>query len=107
MRNVLIALAPLHLASIYLFGWRYLAVLVVVLAVGLLAEWLKARRYNLQVTESLYVSCALFALSLPPAVPLWIAGLGIALGLSLERWCLGASGVMSSTRPLQRVLLSI
>ena len=39
MRNVLIALAPLHLASIYLFGWRYLAVLVVVLAVGLLTEW--------------------------------------------------------------------
>ncbi|NLA92225.1 MAG: RnfABCDGE type electron transport complex subunit D [Spirochaetales bacterium] len=92
MRNVLIALTPLHLASIYLFGWRYLAVLVVVLAVGLLAEWLMARRYNLQVTESLYVSCALFALSLPPAIPLWIAALGIAFGVVFGKMVFGGFG---------------
>ncbi len=92
MRNVLIALAPLHLASVYLFGWRYLAVLVVVLAAGLLAEWLMARRYNLQVTESLYVSCTLFALSLPPAVPLWIAALGIAFGIVFGKMVFGGFG---------------
>lgn len=92
MRNVLIALAPLHLASIYLFGWRYLAVLAVVLAVGVLAEWLMARRYKLQVSESLYVSCALFALSLPPTTPLWIAALGIAFGIVFGKMVFGGFG---------------
>lgn len=92
MRNVLIALAPLHLVAIYLFGWRFLAVLAAVLAAGLLCEWLMARRYDLKVTESLFVSCALYALSLPPAIPLWIAALGIAFGIVFGKMVFGGFG---------------
>lgn len=92
MRNVLFALSPLCLASIYLYGWRFLAVLSVVVASGLLSEWLMARRYKLKVTESVFVSCVLFALSLPPGVPLWIAAVGIAFGIVFGKMVFGGFG---------------
>ncbi|MGE0075154.1 MAG: RnfABCDGE type electron transport complex subunit D [Sphaerochaetaceae bacterium] len=38
MRNVLIALSPMCLAAIYLYGWRFVVVLAVVVATGLLSE---------------------------------------------------------------------
>jgi len=92
MRNVLIALAPLHLAAIYFYGWRYLAVLAVVAFTGVLSEWLMARRYELKVTESVFVSCALFSLSLPPGIPLWMAALGIAFGIVFGKMVFGGFG---------------
>lgn len=92
MRSVLYALAPLCLASIYFFGWRFVAVLAVTLATGLLCEWLMARRYGYKITESLYVSCTLFALSLPPTIPLWIAAVGIAFGIIFAKMIFGGFG---------------
>ncbi|MDD3941800.1 MAG: RnfABCDGE type electron transport complex subunit D, partial [Sphaerochaetaceae bacterium] len=92
MRNVLVALSPLCLAAIYLFGWRFVAVLAVVGASGLLSEWLMARRYQVKVTESVFVSCVLFALSLPPGIPLWMAALGIAFGIVFGKMVFGGFG---------------
>jgi len=92
MRNVLIALSPMCLAAIYLYGWRFVVVLAVVVATGLLSEWLMARRYQLKVTESVFVSCVLFALSLPPGIPIWIAALGIAFGIVFGKMVFGGFG---------------
>jgi Na+-transporting NADH:ubiquinone oxidoreductase subunit B len=92
MRNVLVALSPLCVAAIYFFGWRFLAVLAVVVAAGLLGEWLMARRYQVKVTESVFVSCTLFALSLPPGIPLWMAALGIAFGIVFGKMVFGGFG---------------
>jgi len=92
MRTVLYALAPLCLAAIYFFGWRFIATLVVVGATGLLCEWLMARRYGFKITESLFVSCTLFALSLPPTIPLWIAAVGIAFGIIFGKMIFGGFG---------------
>jgi Na+-transporting NADH:ubiquinone oxidoreductase subunit B len=92
MRNVLYALAPLCLAAVYLYGWRFVAVLAVVAAVGLASEWLMAKRYNLKVTESLFVTCTLFALSLPPTIPLWMAAVGIAFGVVFGKMVFGGFG---------------
>jgi Na+-transporting NADH:ubiquinone oxidoreductase subunit B len=92
MRNVLFALSPLCVAAIYLYGWRFLAVLAVVAAAGLLSEWLMARRYQLKVTESVFVSSVLFALSLPPGIPLWIAAVGIAFGIVFGKMVFGGFG---------------
>jgi len=92
MRNVLIALSPLCLAAIYLYGWRFIAVLLVVAATGLLCEWLMAKRYQLKVTESLFVSSMLFALSLPPGIPIWIAAVGIAFGIIFGKMVFGGFG---------------
>lgn len=92
MRNVLIALSPLCLAAIYFFGWRFIAILTIVTATGLLCEWLMAKRYQVKVTESVFVSCLLFALSLPPGVPLLMAALGIAFGIVFGKMVFGGFG---------------
>ncbi|MCK9548487.1 MAG: RnfABCDGE type electron transport complex subunit D [Sphaerochaeta sp.] len=92
MRTVLYALAPLCFASVHFFGWRFVAVLAVTGATGLLCEWLMARRYGYKITESLFVSCTLFALSLPPTIPLWIAAVGIAFGIIFGKMIFGGFG---------------
>jgi len=92
MRNVLYALAPLCLASVYFFGWRFIAVFVVVAVTGLASEWFMSKRYGFKITESLFVSCTLFALSLPPTVPLWIAAIGIAFGIIFGKMIFGGFG---------------
>ncbi len=92
MRNVLIGLSPLVLAAIYFFGWRFLAVYSTVLLFGLLSEWFMAKKYNYKVTESLYVSATLFALSLPPTIPLWIAAVGIMFGVVFGKMVFGGFG---------------
>jgi len=92
MRNVLIALCPAAVGAIYFFGWRFVAVLAVVVAVAVFSEWLMAKRYNLKVTESVFVTSLLFALSLPPALPLWMAALGIAFGIVFGKMVFGGFG---------------
>ncbi len=92
MRTVLYALAPLCLASIYFFGWRFVAVWVVTATTALVCEWLMSRRYGYPITESLFVSATLFALSLPPTIPLWIAALGIAFGIIFGKMIFGGFG---------------
>lgn len=92
MRTVLKALVPLGIAAIYFFGWRFLAVLSVVLAAGLVSEMLMSRRYGLKITDSLFVSCFLFALSMPPAMPLWMAAFGIAFGIVFGKMVFGGFG---------------
>jgi Na+-transporting NADH:ubiquinone oxidoreductase subunit B len=92
MRTVLYGLAPLCLAAIYFFGWRFLAVLAVVGIAGLASEAIMAKRYGYKITESVFVSCTLFALSLPPTIPLWIAALGIAFGIIFAKMIFGGFG---------------
>jgi len=92
MRTVLYALVPLCLAAVYFFGWRFIAVLAVTVATGLLCEYLMAKRYGFKITESLFVSCTLFALSLPPTLPLWIAAVGIAFGIVFGKMIFGGFG---------------
>jgi Na+-transporting NADH:ubiquinone oxidoreductase subunit B len=92
MRTVLKGLAPLGLAAVYFFGWRFIAVLAVVTATGVASEYLMSRRYGLKITESLFVSCMLFALSLPPAMPLWMAAVGIAFGIVFGKMVFGGFG---------------
>ncbi|MGH0052486.1 MAG: RnfABCDGE type electron transport complex subunit D, partial [Sphaerochaetaceae bacterium] len=57
-----------------------------------LCEWIMSRRYGLKITESLFVSCTLFALSLPPTIPLWIAAIGIAFGIIFGKMIFGGFG---------------
>jgi Na+-transporting NADH:ubiquinone oxidoreductase subunit B len=92
MRNVLFALSPLGLAAIYFFGWRFIAVLVVAIAAALISEYLMSRKYDLKMTESLYVSAFLFALSLPPNLPLWMVAVGMAFGIVFGKMVFGGFG---------------
>ena len=80
MLQVVYALIPLAILSIYFFGWRSLVVLAVVNIAGFMAEYLMVRRYNQQVSSAVFVTNFIYALSLPPTIPLWIAVVGIVFG---------------------------
>lgn len=92
MLQVLYALIPLAAASVYFFGWRALAVLAVVNAAGFLSEYLVCRVYNQQVSTAVFVSNFLFALSLPPTIPIWIAVVGIVFGIIFGKMVFGGFG---------------
>lgn len=92
MFHVVYALIPLALFSIYLYGWRSLMILAVVNAAGFLSEYIFARIYAKQVSSAVFVTNFLFALSMPPAVPLWIAAVGVAFGVIFGKMVFGGFG---------------
>lgn len=92
MRRVMYSLTPIFLFSIYLYGWRVLALTATVFALGILAEYLMEKRRNKKVSEAVLVTSALFALSLPPATPLWIAGVGILFAVFMGKEVYGGFG---------------
>jgi Na+-transporting NADH:ubiquinone oxidoreductase subunit B len=92
MRRVLYSLTPIFLFSIYLYGWRVLALTATVFALGILAEYFMEKRRNKKVSEAVLVTSALFALSLPPATPLWIAGVGILFAVFMGKEVYGGFG---------------
>ena len=81
MVRVLYALAPLAVSGVYFFGWRALAVLGVCMLAGLLTEWITASRRGAPVSMACFVTSCLYALSLPPTIPFWIAVIGVVVGI--------------------------
>lgn len=92
MMQVCYALAPCVVASVWLFGWRSLAVLAVSLGVGIAVEALFTFREGKPVTSAVFVTSMIFALSLPPSVPLWICAVGIAFGVGFGKMAFGGFG---------------
>ena len=68
MLRVLYALVPVLLAGIYFFGWRVLALVAVCTLGGLVTERLMASRRGGSVSTACFVTCCLYALSLPPTI---------------------------------------
>ncbi|PKK39024.1 Na(+)-translocating NADH-quinone reductase subunit B [Clostridiaceae bacterium JG1575] len=84
MRTVLWSMLPIYLFSIYLFGWRVLLVLLASLIAACVGEWLIMRMIQgdkAKVSEAALVTAALFTLTLPPTIPLWIAVVGTLFGI--------------------------
>ena len=92
MLRVVYALIPVGVAGIYFFGWRVLAIVATVAAVGLATEYLTARQRGQAISMACFVTCLLYALSLPPTVPLWVAGVGVAFGLLFGKEVFGGFG---------------
>jgi len=92
MLRVVYALVPLALAGVYLFGWRVLAVLAVCMAAGLATEAVTSRQRNGPISMACFVTCMLYALSLPPTIPLWIAAIGVVVGILFGKEVFGGFG---------------
>ena len=92
MTQVLLALAPLVAASVYFYGWKALAVLAIVNAAGFLSEYVFSLVYKTKVTQAVFVTNFLFALSLPPTIPLWIPVIGIVFGVVFGKMAFGGFG---------------
>lgn len=92
MKRVLIALIPAAAASVYFFGWRALVLLAAVNLAGFLTEFVFTRFSKAEVSSAVFVSCFLFALSLPPTLPVWMAVVGIAFGILFGKMAYGGFG---------------
>ena len=92
MLVVMAAAAPTVLASIYFFGWRSLALVVMCYVIGIIIEIGFAIVNGEEVTEGMFVTCILFPMTLPPTIPLWMAAVGLAVGIILGKEVFGGTG---------------
>jgi electron transport complex protein RnfD len=95
MMDVLLGLAPVVLAAIYFFGVSAIAVMVAATLGAVGAEWLfctsRPRGASLK-DGSAILTGVLLALTLPPAIPMWMAFLGGAVGIGLGKLVFGGLG---------------
>jgi Na+-transporting NADH:ubiquinone oxidoreductase subunit B len=70
----------------------FLPIYVVTLAVGGAWEVLFAAVRNHEINEGFFVTSMLYALILPPAIPLWQAALGISFGVVIGKEVFGGTG---------------
>ncbi len=92
MRRVLYSLAPIFLFSVYLYGLRPIITALVVFPLGILTEYLIEKKRGKKVSEAVLVTCALYTLSMPPVVPLWIVGVGIMFAVFMAKEVYGGFG---------------
>lgn len=92
MRRVVYSLVPLFLFATFLYGWRVPVTTAVVFLFGIATEYFFEKSRNKKVSEAVLVTCMLYALSLPPAVPLWIAVVGIVFAVAMGKEVYGGFG---------------
>lgn len=95
MLDVLIALLPAAVASVWLFGWRALLVEVVCLAACALAEFIcriVMKRDQTVGDLSALVTGLLLAFNLPVSIPLWQAALGSVVAIVVVKQMFGGLG---------------
>lgn len=92
MRRVVYSIIPIMIFSLYLYGLRSLLIHAVVFLAGIATEYLFMKTRGKKVTEAVLVTCALYALSMPPLVPLWVAVIGIVFGVLFGKCIFGGFG---------------
>jgi electron transport complex protein RnfD len=95
MRNVVWALLPTALFSVYAFGWN--AALVLITAVGscVLTEHVLCRLANKRSTVSDWsaiITGLLLGLTLPPIFPLWMTFIGGVIAIGMGKFLFGGLG---------------
>jgi Na(+)-translocating NADH:ubiquinone oxidoreductase B subunit len=92
MSVVIIALLPTAVAGVYFFGLRVLAMIAVSYAAGGAVEVLFAVVRKEEINEGFLVTGLIFPLILPPALPLWIVGVGVMFGVLVGKELFGGTG---------------
>lgn len=93
--NVLVALLPAAAAAVYYYGIRALLILLTAMLFTSAGEYVFIRYIRKQRfvwDASALVSGAVFALILPPTVPLWLVILGALFASVVVRQCFGGLG---------------
>jgi Na+-translocating ferredoxin:NAD+ oxidoreductase subunit D len=95
MRDVIIALVPTFLASVYFFGLRsvwvvFLTVISAVITEAVCRKIMK--RYNSIYDLSAVVTGMLLALSFPPTIPWWICIVGAFIAIAVVKQMFGGIG---------------
>lgn len=96
MLTVMLALLPATMVSVYLFGWLALLLIVTCMVTALLTEalclkWMQ-RPLNALLDNSAALTGLLLALTLPAAVPWWMAVLASVFAIVLGKQIYGGLG---------------
>lgn len=92
-QSLLVQNMPTDLISSFLLGLKiFLPMLLVTYAVGGAIEALFAIIRRHEINEGLLVTGMLFPLTLPPTIPLWQVGIGIAFGVIVAKEVFGGTG---------------
>ncbi len=84
---------PNSLISCFAFGaMQFLPIYIVTFAVGIFWEVVFAVVRGHEVNEGFFVTSVLFALTLPPNIPLWQVALGITFGVVVAKEVFGGTG---------------
>ena len=92
MSVVIVALTPCVMASLYFFGLRALAMIFVSYAVGGMVEVVFAMVRKEEINEGFLVTGLIFPLVLPPTLPLWLVGVGVAFAVLVGKELFGGTG---------------
>lgn len=93
MFMVILALLPTTLAAVYFYGWRAMVMIAVsYLAAGVTEVLFAVLRKRKMQIEGLLVTGLMFALILPPTLPLWIVAVGAAFGTIFGKEVFGGFG---------------
>ena len=92
MTHLFVALAPIAVSAVYFFGWRALLVMAVANAAGFAVEYAFVKQWKQPVTSAVFVTNLLFALSLPPSLPIWMVALGAAFAVLFGKMVFGGFG---------------
>ena len=91
--DLLISYDPNSVWDCLVHGLAYfLPLYIVVFGAGIVFEiWFASKRGH-EVNEGFFVTSILFTLTLPPALPLWIAAVGIVFGVVIGKEVFGGTG---------------
>jgi Na(+)-translocating NADH:ubiquinone oxidoreductase B subunit len=92
MSMAIISVVPCAFAALYFFGLRFIAMVVVSYAAGLTVEAIFAMVRKESINEGFFVTGILFPLIMPPTLPLWMVGLGVAFGVFIGKELFGGTG---------------
>lgn len=92
MRKVVYALFPTIVGAIFFFGWVSLAMVFISVVTCVLTEWLFIRGKKGKVTEAVFVTAVLYALTLPPTLPFYMVIIGAIFGVTFGKMAFGGFG---------------
>ena len=92
MRIVVFALLPAIVAGVYFFGWISLAIIFLSIVTCLITEWMFVSKKNGKISEAVFVTAVLYALSLPPTLPFYMVIIGAIFGITFGKMAFGGFG---------------
>ncbi|MFC1462287.1 RnfABCDGE type electron transport complex subunit D [Verrucomicrobiota bacterium] len=92
MRRVILATVPCMLGSIYYFGWRSLAVILVSCGMAFAAEYVFCRQRKEPVSQAAFVTAVLYALAMPPTIPWHVLVIGVLFAIVFVKEAFGGFG---------------
>lgn len=94
MRTVVNSLFPVLIGAIFCFGWRTLLITLISILSCVFTEWLFVRHQKPgKVSEAVFVTAILYAMILPPTIPVYMVILGAIFGVTFSKMAFGGFGM--------------